>query len=316
METFLLTTSFLGNSNVHRHNHWIKNIKKLNGMNARNFNNYKQIIGAFCMASIAASTLTSCEKEAIQSLPQRNWDLVWSDDFNSAAGTAPNNANWVFDVGRGPGNDGWGNQELQNYTNRASNVAHDGSGNLVITARQESFGGAAFTSARIKTQGKFAQAYGRIEARIKTPSGPGIWPAFWMLGQNIETVNWPQCGEIDIMEQRGQEPNINHGSLHGPGYSAGAAITSSYTLTTGRFDTDFHIYAVEWSEDRIDFFVNNFLYKRVLKSEVPGEWVYNQPFFIILNIAVGGTFVGFPTSRTPFPQQMVVDYVKVYRERL
>lgn len=257
--------------------------------------------------------LIGCKKEAKQVLPQRNWELVWSDDFTGAAGSAPDDTKWAFDIGTGI--NGWGNAELQTYTNRSSNIQLDGDGKLVITARSEPFGGAYFTSARVKTKGKFAQAYGRFEARIKTPTGPGIWPAFWMLGADIDTKPWPQCGEIDIMEQRGQQPAITHGTLHGPGYSGGNSIGKSYALTNGRFDTDFYIYAVEWGENYIDFFVNDFLYQRLTPEDVTGQWVYDQPFYLLLNVAVGGNFVGFPTTGTPFPQSMYVDYVKVYKQK-
>lgn len=267
--------------------------------------NKLQLAGV-CSALLMA--FNSCEREAVQTLPQREWDLVWSDDFNGTAGSTPDNTKWSFDIGGG----GWGNNELQTYTNNANNIKLDGSGKLMITAISNQTG---FTSARIKTKGKFSQAYGRFEASIKTPTGPGIWPAFWMLGANIDTKPWPQCGEIDIMEQRGQQPSVTWGSLHGPGYSAGGAISKPYGLTNGRFDTDYHIYAVEWGEDYIDFFVDNFLYHRITPADVPGEWVYNQPFFLILNVAVGGNFVGFPTTGTPFPQSMYVDYVKVYKQK-
>jgi beta-glucanase (GH16 family) len=265
---------------------------------------------AFLAMPFLALSLSSCEVEETQQLPERAWTLTWSDEFEGNSGAAPNSANWTYDIGRG--DNGWGNEELQYYTDDPRNVSLDGQGNLVITARRESFGGAPFTSARIKTKGLFSQAYGRFEARLKTPFGPGLWPAFWMLGSNIDEVNWPQCGEIDIMELRGQQPNIALGSLHGPGYSAGAAISGKYAQQNDRFDTEYHIYAVEWFEDRIDFFVDDFLYQRITTEDVPGEWVYDQPFFMILNVAVGGTFVGFPTSETPFPQTMIVDYVKVY----
>lgn len=259
------------------------------------------------------ATFGGCQREAVQTLPQREWTLTWSDDFNGAAGSAPDNTKWTFDIGTG--NNGWGNSELQYYTSRPNNVQLDGSGKLVITARSEAFSGSGFTSARIKTKGLFAQAYGRIEARIKTTTGPGLWPAFWMLGADIDTNPWPKCGEIDIMEQRGQQPSVTHGSIHGPGYSGGNAKTKAYALPNGRFDADYHVYAVEWGEDYIDFFVDNFLYYRVSPSDVSGEWVYNKPFFLILNVAVGGNFVGFPTSGTPFPQSMLVDYVKVYKQK-
>lgn len=262
--------------------------------------------------AVLLTMLIGCKKEAIQTLPERSWQLVWSDDFNKAANSAPDSTKWNFDIGRG--DNGWGNSELQYYTNRPQNISHNGNGNLVITAFQESFVDAGFTSGRIKSKGKFAQAYGRFEARLKTPHGPGLWPAFWLLGANIDSVKWPQCGEIDIMEQRGQQPSINNGSIHGPGYSGGNAITKAYGLTNGRFDEDFHIYALEWGPEFLDFFVDNFLYQRITPADVPGNWVYNQPFYIILNIAVGGNYVGFPTSGTPFPQSMTIDYVKVYKQ--
>lgn len=251
----------------------------------------------------------SCERDDFQKLEQRNWQLVWSDDFDGPAGQLPDASKWVFDLGTGQ--DGWGNLELQSYTNNPANVSKDGQGNLVITALQN---GNSFTSARIKTQGLFAQKYGRFEARLKTPHGPGLWPAFWLLGENIETVGWPQCGEIDIMELRGQEPHIVHGSIHGPGYSGGNPITKGYGLVNARFDADYNIFAIEWDADKIDFLVNDFLYQRISRNDVPGEWVFDQPFFILLNVAVGGNYVGFPTPQTPFPQTMVIDYVKVYQE--
>jgi len=280
-------------------------------MIAKKIKNKVLQLGAIATAVL---TLSSCEKKAEQELPKRNWQLTWSDEFTGTAGTSPDATKWVYDVGRGPNNDGWGNAELQSYTNRTSNVALDGSGNLVITAMRESFAGAGFTSARIKTKAKLEQTYGRFEARIKTPTGPGIWPAFWMLGANIDNTPWPQCGEIDIMEQRGQEPHLVHGTVHGPGYSGGAAITKQYALMNGRFDANFHVYAVEWGEGYIDFFVDNFLYQRITPENVTGKWVFNTPFFLLLNIAVGGNYVGFPTIGTPFPQTMSIDYVRVYKQ--
>lgn len=255
--------------------------------------------------------VVSCTPDDFQKLDKRNWELVWSDEFNGAAGTLPDAAKWGYDIGTGQ--DGWGNQELQYYTNRPENVSNDGNGNLVITARREAFGGRAFTSARINTKGRFSQTYGRIEARIQNPYGPGIWPAFWMLGDNFDTVGWPQCGEIDIMEMRGQDPTIIHGTVHGPGYSAGNSISGSRALVGGRYDADFHIYAVEWFEDRIDFFVDGYLYHRVRPRYANGEWVFNGDMFLILNVAVGGAYVGFPNDLTPFPQRMLIDYVRVYR---
>lgn len=266
-------------------------------------------------ALIFSLSISSCEEDAVQTLPERSWELTWSDEFDGVAGTLPDAAKWSYDIGTGSG--GWGNQELQYYTNRPENVSLDGNGNLVITARKENYNGSAFTSARIKTKGLFDQQYGRFEARLKTPYGPGLWPAFWMLGSNIDTVPWPQCGEIDIMELRGQEPHIAHGTLHGPGYSAGNAITKAYALKDGRFDVDFHLFSVEWDADKIDFFVDNYLYQRLTRNEVEkkGQWVYNSPFFMILNVAVGGNYVGFPVDGTPFPQRMTIDYVRVYKPK-
>jgi beta-glucanase (GH16 family) len=251
-----------------------------------------------------------CKVEPIQTLPTKNYDLVWNDEFDGDSGTAPSDSKWTYDIGTGQ--NGWGNNELQSYTNNSKNISKDGLGHLVITAIKDGSGN--YTSARIKTEGLFSQQYGRIEARIKTPTGSGIWPAFWMLGSNIKDVGWPQCGEIDIMEQKGKFSNITYGTLHGPGYSGGEAISTAYGLQNDRFDMDFNIYAVEWDENQIDFYVNNYLYKRVKPSDIPGEWVFNQPFFIIMNVAVGGNFVGPPNINTPFPCSMYIDYIRVYKE--
>jgi beta-glucanase (GH16 family) len=253
--------------------------------------------------------VVSCEVTPEQTLPDRSYEMVWSDEFDADAGTSPDAAKWVYDLGTGQ--NGWGNNELQTYTDDAENISTDGEGNLKINAIRN---GSSYTSARIKTEGLFTQKYGRIEARIKTPSGAGIWPAFWMLGSNIDEVSWPQCGEIDIMEQKGSQSSITYSSLHGPGYSGGNAATTPYGLQDGRFDSDFNIYAIEWGEDYVDFFVNDFLFKRLTPVDVSGEWVYNQPFFLILNVAVGGSFVGPPNENTPSPATMSIDYVRVYKE--
>ncbi len=262
---------------------------------------------------IFASLLMGCNSDdKSQYIASRNWQLTWSDEFEGESGTLPDAAKWTFDLGTG--SNGWGNQELQNYTNRPSNISLDGSGNLVITALKENYQSSQYTSARIKTKDLFSQAYGRFEARLITPYGQGLWPAFWLLGSNIDEVSWPNCGEIDIMELRGQKPSIINGTVHGPGYSGANAISGSYSLQNNRFDKDYHIFAVEWDADKIDFFVDGFLYKRIGKSDVPGDWVYDHPFFMILNVAVGGNYLGNPTSQTPFPQKMVIDYVRVYKE--
>lgn len=236
------------------------------------------------------------------------WTEVWSDEFDGPAGQLPSAANWTFDIGTD-----WGNAQLEYDTDRPENVSLDGNGNLAITARRESYRGSAYTSGRIKTQGFFDHAYGRFEARIKLPVGQGIWPAFWMLGNDFETVGWPQCGEIDVMEYRGQEPSVVHGTIHGPGYAGADGISARYILSGGRFDTEFHVFAVEWTEAGIEWFVNGELYHRVDRGEPGGEWVFDHPFFILLNVAVGGHFVGPPDATTEFPQSMLIDWVRVYR---
>lgn len=255
-----------------------------------------------------AMAFFSCDDDN-NGIVEREYRLTWSDEFDGPAGQLPDSKNWNFDIGTG-----WGNAQLEYDTDRAENAQLDGAGNLAIIARRESFAGSGFTSARMTTAGLFEQTYGRFEARIQMPWGPGIWPAFWLLGANIDEVGWPQCGEIDIMEYRGQEPHIIHGSIHGPGYSGGSPISKSFAFENGRFDTDFHIYAIEWGEGFIDFFVDDVLYQRITSGDVPGEWVYDHDFFIILNVAVGGNYVGFPTADTDFPQTMLVDYVRVYEE--
>lgn len=272
---------------------------------------YVKIILILFVYAAVVITIPSCDTSTEPDIP--NYQLVWQDEFDGPAGQSPDSTNWTYDIGTGE--NGWGNQELQYYTNRPENISLDGNGNLMITARRESFGGMPFTSARIKTQGLFEQAYGRFEARIKMPWGPGIWPAFWLLGSNIETVGWPQCGEIDIMEYRGQQPNLINGTVHGPGYSGGNSVTKIYGFQNNRFDVDFHLFAVEWGKDYLRFYVDDVLYQEIKPEDLSGPWVFNNSFFMILNVAVGGNYVGFPTSETPFPQSMVIDYVRVYKEQ-
>jgi beta-glucanase (GH16 family) len=255
----------------------------------------------FVFLAAALTSLGACSG----STQPADYQVVWEDDFTGAAGVSPSSANWGFDVGTD-----WGNAQLEYDTNRPVNAQLDGSGNLRIIARQEAWLGQNYTSARMTTAGKREFKYGRFEARIKTPTGQGLWPAFWLLGGNLATVGWPQSGEIDIMEARGQEPSILIGSLHGPGYSGGSAISRRYTLAT-RMDTEFHTYRVDWSADRIRWFVDDTLYHEVNKGDQSGQWVFDHPFYIILNVAVGGGFVGAPNANTTFPQEMVVDWVRV-----
>lgn len=241
--------------------------------------------------------------------PESNdWQLVWQDEFDGSASQLPDTTRWGFDIGSG-----WGNNQLEYDTDRAENVSLNGNGNLAIVARKESYLGFPYTSARINTRGLFEQAYGRFEARIRMPWGQGIWPAFWLLGANEGDVGWPACGEIDIMEYRGQEPFRVHGSVHGPGYSGTKPITDHYDLYNDRFDMDFHIFAVEWGVDDIKWYVDEILYQTVTPGDVTGPWVFDHPFYIILNLAVGGNYVGPPDASTVFPQTMLIDYVRVYK---
>jgi beta-glucanase (GH16 family) len=254
-----------------------------------------------------AGMLFGCSDEDPNIRPD-SWDLVWQDEFDGPAGQSPDPTKWTYDIGTD-----WGNAQLEYDTDRPENVSLDGVGNLAITAIKEEYENQPYTSARIVTRGLFEQAYGRFEARIKLPIGQGIWPAFWMLGNDIGIVGWPQCGEIDIMEYRGQEPNILHGSVHGPGYSGNDALTRSYTLPNGTFNQKFHQFAVEWTPDTIRWFIDGQHFLTVTSEIATGEWVFNHPFYMILNLAVGGHWVGAPTSATVFPQIMLIDYVRVYQ---
>lgn len=234
--------------------------------------------------------------------------LVMQDEFNVDG--QPSTGLWNYNIGTGQ--NGWGNNELQFYTDRAKNVTVK-NGYLIITADKESFSGAQYTSARLLTKAKFEQAYGRFEARMRLPWGQGLWPAFWMLGADIDNNTWPGCGEIDIMELRGQNPSTLLGTVHGPGYSGAKAVSKSYTLKNDRFDTDFHVFGIEWGPQYINFYVDDVLYNQITPADVTGEWVFNKPFFILMNVAVGGNFVGPPNSETVFPQTMLVDYIRVYK---
>jgi beta-glucanase (GH16 family) len=249
----------------------------------------------------------SCSTDEKQTVVTKT-NLVMGEEFNSNG--APDSNLWSYDIGTG--NNGWGNNELQYYTDRPENIVVE-DGMLKITAISEVFSGASYTSARILTKGKFEQKHGRIEARIKLPLGKGLWPAFWMLGTNIDEVSWPQCGEIDIMEYLGNQPTKVFGTVHGPGYSGGESVGKTYTLPNDRFDNDFHIFGIEWGENYINYYVDDVLYNQITPADVEGEWVFNQPFYLILNVAVGGNLPGSPDSNTSFPQTMLVDYVRVYQ---
>ena len=239
---------------------------------------------------------------------QSRWRLVWSDEFNAPPNSPPDVSKWTRDRGT----NGWGNGELQNYTDSLDNAHHDGAGNLVIRANRA---GNGYTSARLKTQHKYAFKYGKVEARILVPFGQGIWPAFWMLGDDFDSAGWPKCGEIDIMENVGKEPSMVHGTIHGPGYSGAAGPSGQFALPEGRrLSDDFHVFTVEWDADLIRWYIDSRLYHTASRANIPpgARWVFDHSFFILLNVAVGGDWPGNPDSSTQFPQEMKIDYVRVY----
>ncbi len=278
---------------------------------------YTAVKGLFILS--VAALLNSCEVDTTQTVTTFD-NLVMSDEFNVDG--APDSNLWTYDLGDGTSNGlpaGWGNNELQYYTDRPENVSVE-NGYLLITAREESFQGSSYTSARLKTQGLFEQAYGRYEARIKVPYGQGYWPAFWLLGNDCDVNIWPACGEIDVMEFVGDQPTKVFGSAHGPGFSGGESISKDYVLENGRFDTEFHVFGIEWSPDYINYYVDDVLYQQITRETIAeetdgeGEWVFDGPFYIILNVAIGGELPGSPNADTIFPQTMLVDYVRVYQE--
>ena len=247
------------------------------------------------------------------------WELAWSDEFDAADGTAPDAMKWTREIRTQDktGNNN-SNKELQQYTADTANSQQEG-GFLAITAiKTSSASGDIYTSARLNTLSHYSAAYGRIEARLKMPGGKGVWPAFWMLGDNKPSVGWPKCGEIDIMETKGSQIDTNHGSLHGPVYFGGNDLTATVSLPgKPKLSDDFHIYATEWSPDSVKFFIDSTLYETRTPKDMPagGTWVFNHPFFITLNLAIGGMFDGDPTASTPFPATLLVDYVRVFEAK-
>ncbi|MGV9342229.1 lectin [Streptomyces sp. NPDC003688] len=237
---------------------------------------------------------------------------TFSDTFDGPAGSAVNSSKWTQETG-----DNVNNHERQYYTSGTNNAALDGQGHLVITAKRENpagyqcwYGTCQYTSARLNTSGKFNAQYGHVEARMKIPRGQGMWPAFWMLGT---PVNWPDSGEIDVMENVGFEPSTVHGTIHGPGYSGSGGIGAGYSLPNGQAFADaFHTFAVDWAPDSITWSVDGNVYQRRTSADLGGRtWVFNKPFFLILNLAVGGYWPGDPDGSTQFPAQLVVDSVSV-----
>jgi beta-glucanase (GH16 family) len=237
--------------------------------------------------------------------------LVWSDEFDGPAGAPPDPSFWTHELGDGSasGIPGWGNDELQHYTDATDNAALDGRGHLVVTARRN---GRGYTSARLVTKDKLAVAYGRLEARIRVPRGAGLWPAFWALGTDLDEAGWPGAGEIDVMEHVGRDPRRVFGALHGPGYSGEDGFVGSVELPNDVAD-DFHVFSVDWEPGLIVWSVDDTAYHRATPADVaPSPWVFEHPFSLLLNVAVGGTFGGPVADGTSFPQAMHVDYVRVF----
>jgi beta-glucanase (GH16 family) len=273
------------------------------------------LLGVLAAVALAAAQFLAlpAQPSAAAGTAGVNWQPTWADDFNGAAGSGPDGSKWSYDTGGG----GWGNQELEYYTNSRNNSSLDGAGNLVITARKDDasgyqcwYGTCSHTSARLLTAGHFTQSYGRVESRIQIPCGQGMWPAFWALGDNIGTVGWPTSGEIDTMENIGSQPGSVHGSLHGPNnYNT----TSTYTLANNaRFCDGFHVFAADWYPDHVSFSVDGQIYDTQYKANAGSGWVFDHPFFLLLNLAVGGNWPGNPDGSTSFPAKMTVDYVHVY----
>ncbi|WP_128436155.1 ricin-type beta-trefoil lectin domain protein [Streptomyces cyaneus] len=269
------------------------------------------------LAALSAVLVASAAIGPAQAEPPEPTDVsaaavTFSDSFDGPAGAAVDSSKWQIETG-----DNVNNHERQYYTSGNKNAALDGQGHLVITARRENpanyqcwYGTCQYTSARLNTAGKFTAQYGHVEARLKVPRGQGMWPAFWMLGT---PVNWPDSGEIDIMENVGFEPSTVHGTLHGPGYSGSGGIGAAYSLPNGQAFADaFHTFAIDWAPDSITWSVDGNVYQRRTPADLGGRtWVFNKPYFLILNLAVGGYWPGDPDGSTVFPQQLVVDHVSV-----
>jgi beta-glucanase (GH16 family) len=265
-------------------------------------------VASVCVASIVGvfvANLGANSAHAHSQTAKANWVLTWSDEFDGPDGSAPDPKKWITETGGG----GWGNKELEYYTARRNNSRVE-KGNLVIEALQEKFTGPDgvtrdYSSARLKTE------------RIRIPSGQGMWPAFWMLGDNISIVGWPACGEIDIMENVGSEPARILGSLHGPGFSGANSLHAPYVVHNGKVADDFHVFAVEWEPQEIRFYVDGQLYETRTPADLPpkARWPFDHPFFVIMNVAVGGNWPGSPDASTKFPQQMLVDYVRIYSHK-
>jgi beta-glucanase (GH16 family) len=268
------------------------------------------IFFALTMLVLAMTTLR-LHADPAEALPG-SWQLAWSDEFKQPDGSKPDPSKWGYDTG----GTGYGNNEMEFYTDRTNNVRIE-NGKLIIEADQEDYSGKHYTSGRILTQGKYSWTSGIFEARIRIPRGQGIWPAFWMLGTSISSNSWPDCGEIDIMENIGREPGTVHGTVHGPGYSGAHGIGRPVSLPDNDVVADdFHIFAVDCEPGTITWFMDGKKYFSITPASLPENthWVFDQPKFVLLNLAVGGFWPGYPDTTSTYPQRLVVDYVRVYQK--
>jgi len=273
---------------------------------------------------LLASTLgvVACAKNPSIPTSRITWVLRWSDEFDGPSGGRLDSTKWNYDIGDGCAqrNCGWGNNEKEYYTDAAANISLNGRGQLAITARRAPAGLSCYygpclsRSGKITTRDKMFAEPGRVEARIKLPLGQGLWPAFWMLGHDCLAIPWPTCGEIDIMENKGSQPSTTSSAVHGPGYSGNTPFVHRHTLASGTISDDFHKYAVEWDSLHVRFFVDDRVHYEITRAALQhyGKSVLSQSFFVILNLAVGGSFDGDPTSDAIFPATMLVDYVRVF----
>jgi beta-glucanase (GH16 family) len=279
-------------------------------------------LNATLAVALAASLSCASNTESSVSPPSAvTWVQVWSDEFDGPAGTRVDSTKWGYDRADGCSNAncGWGNSEKEYYTDSPDNIALNGQGQLMITARTAPaglscyYGACRYTSAKITTRGKALAAPGRVEARIKLAQGQGLWPAFWLLGYGTPGTPWPACGELDIIENKGSQSATTSSALHGPGYSGSTPFTHAQTFSSGTI-SDFHTYAVEWDSIHVRFLVDDTAHYEITRGAVEkyGKWVLDQPFYVILNLAVGGHFDGDPQSDTIFPATMLVDYVRIY----
>jgi beta-glucanase (GH16 family) len=276
-----------------------------------------------CVLALGASLACGGDTSpTVPEPPKITWVQVWSDEFDGPAGASIDTTKWGYQTGDGcsEGICGWGNNEKEYYTNASDNIALNGQGQLMITARRAPtglicyYGPCLYTSAKITTRGKVLAQPGRVEARIKLPGGQGLWPAFWMLGHGFPATPWPACGELDIMENKGSQTATTSSAVHGPGYFGATPFHHSNTLASGALSDDFHTFAVEWDSLSVLFYVDGFGHYAVTRAAIQqyGQSILDQSFFLILNLAVGGNFDGDPRSDAIFPATMLVDYVRVY----